>query len=51
MAKTPTPGLLVSGAGLPPWIWDRVRDRPSDPRRRASFVGETISLADSHVAP
>ncbi len=52
MTETPTPVLFVSGAGLPPWIWDGVRARLAD---RPTYVaprpaGKDASLADHAAA-
>ena len=52
MTATPTPVLFVSGAGLPPWIWDGVRallaDRPTYVAPRPE--GKDASLADHAAA-
>ena len=52
MTETPTAVLFVSGAGLPPWIWDGVRARLGD---RPTYVaprpaGKDASLADHAAA-
>ncbi len=48
MTEAPTPVLFISGAGLPPWIWDDVRarltERPTHVAPRP--VGKHASLAD-----
>ena len=52
MSETSTPVLFVSGAGLPPWIWDGVRaeltDHPTYVAPRPA--GKDASLADHAAA-
>lgn len=52
MLEPPVGVLFLSGAGLPPWIWDRVREqltaRPTQVAPRPHGAG--VSLADHAVA-
>jgi len=47
MAESPLGVLFLSGAGLPPWMWDDVRARITD---RPTYVGPRPPGADASLA-